>query len=245
MKMCSGCHEYHDESAFSKRGDSDKPRSKCKVCRAMEWAESQAAFRKEHPEEAKRKDREYKDANREKIRERAHAAYLADPERFRAKANRSYAKQAEKHRAYALVYHAAHKGEFNEYIKKRYREDPYYNTRARLAARISSAVRRGRKAARTEALIGCSIAAFVKHLESHFEAAGPHPATGETMSWENRRLWHIDHHIPCRAYEHLATDATEQRACFNYANLVPLWREDNLKKGSKIPGYKRLRKKSS
>lgn len=61
------------------------------------------------------------------------------------------------------------------------------------------------------------------HLESQFEPG---------MTWENRRKWHIDHIIPCAAFD--LTDTEQQRACFHYTNLRPLWASENISKGTKI-----------
>ena len=51
------------------------------------------------------------------------------------------------------------------------------------------------------------------------------------MSWENRSEWHIDHRIPCKAFD--LTDPQLQRICFWYRNLQPLWGPDNLRKKDK------------
>lgn len=44
--------------------------------------------------------------------------------------------------------------------------------------------------------------------------------------WKNG--WHIDHIIPCSAFD--LSEDSEQRICFNYKNMQPLWQKDNLKK---------------
>ena len=72
-------------------------------------------------------------------------------------------------------------------------------------------------------LIGCSISDLVKHLENQFI---------EGMSWKNYGKWHIDHIRPCASFNLLNED--EQRACFHYSNLQPLWAIDNLKKKDKL-----------
>lgn len=74
-------------------------------------------------------------------------------------------------------------------------------------------------------LVGCSIKKLESHLESLFE-------TG--MTWNNmgRNGWHIDHIIPCAVYS--LENIEEQKCCFHYLNLQPLWEKDNISKGSKI-----------
>ena len=74
-------------------------------------------------------------------------------------------------------------------------------------------------------LLGCSIEHARKHLESQFR---------EGMKWDNHGKygWHIDHIIPCASFD--LTDPEQQKKCFNYKNLQPLWWHENLSKGSKI-----------
>lgn len=42
---------------------------------------------------------------------------------------------------------------------------------------------------------------------------------------------HIDHIKPCTSFD--LADPEQQKACFHYTNLQPLWAVDNLKKGEK------------
>lgn len=94
-----------------------------------------------------------------------------------------------------------------------------------LSSRIHKAITRNgngaRKAARTMELIGCTIAEVRAHLESKFLPG---------MTWENcgRNGWHIDHHKPCKRFN--LTDPDQQRICFRYTNLKPLWEADNISK---------------
>ena len=90
-----------------------------------------------------------------------------------------------------------------------------------LRSRLGSAIRGTAKAASTKELIGCSIKHLRAHLERQFTAG---------MSWDNYGDWHIDHIRPCASFD--LTDPGQQRECFNYTNLQPLWAEDNMKKGA-------------
>ena len=51
------------------------------------------------------------------------------------------------------------------------------------------------------------------------------------MTRQNQGEWHIDHIKPCAAFD--LTDPKQQKECFNYKNLQPLWAQDNIKKSDK------------
>jgi hypothetical protein len=75
---------------------------------------------------------------------------------------------------------------------------------------------------------------FVRgYIESTFE---------EGMSWENYGsvdssgghpdCWHIDHIIPCAAYDY--ANEEDQFRCFNYRNLRACWAKENLTKNASM-----------
>ena len=53
------------------------------------------------------------------------------------------------------------------------------------------------------------------------------------MSWDNYGEWHIDHIVPCASFD--LSDPNQQRICFNFRNLQPLWAKDNQRKQDKLP----------
>jgi hypothetical protein len=71
-------------------------------------------------------------------------------------------------------------------------------------------------------MIGCSVDACRKHIEQQF-------LTG--MDWDNYGTWHIDHIRPCASFD--LTDPEQQKQCFHYTNLQPLWAAENLAKSDK------------
>lgn len=90
--------------------------------------------------------------------------------------------------------------------------------------RIAHALHGGNvKSARTLNLLGCPISVLKTHLESKFQP---------DMSWENYGQWHVDHRRPCASFD--LSDPAQQRECFHYSNLQPLWALDNLRKSDKI-----------
>ncbi len=117
----------------------------------------------------------------------------------------------------------------NERDKNRRRTDLNYRIRGRIVARIKRALNnhknKYKKSESTLELLGCSIEFLRIYLQSKFTAG---------MNWENHGYysWHIDHIIPCAAFD--LSDPEQQKKCFHYSNLQPLWWRDNLSKGSKI-----------
>ena len=110
-----------------------------------------------------------------------------------------------------------------KYIYKRRRENVEFRVLDACRKRLYKAIANNRKSASTIELIGCTPAELKKHLEKQFR---------DGMSWDNYGEWHIDHIIPCASFDF--TKPEEQRACFHYSNLQPLWAEENLLKSDKI-----------
>jgi ribosome modulation factor len=98
--------------------------------------------------------------------------------------------------------------------------------RRNLRARVYDAIRRNYKTnAKTESLLGCPFEHLKVWLTFWFQPG---------MSWANYgSVWHIDHIRPCASFD--LSDIMQQKECFNYTNLQPLFAEDNLKKGASCP----------
>ena len=140
---------------------------------------------------------------------------------------RSYHQKSEKTCAYRRS--QTHYGVVNKRNKKKRATDPQFNMKCRLRNRLAGALKRAqagvvpRKCARTLDLLGCSMNFYMKHIEQQFQPG---------MSWENQGDWHIDHIKPCAAFDF--NDPEQQKACFHYSNMQPLWAMDNFKKGAKF-----------
>lgn len=116
--------------------------------------------------------------------------------------------------------HAA-AAEYNkEYRLKRYHSDPAFKLLVGLRNRLGHALNGNSKSASTIELLGCTPEHARFHIESQFT---------EGMTWENI---HIDHIQPCASFD--LEDPNEQRKCFHYSNLQPLFASDNLRKSDKI-----------
>ena len=154
-------------------------------------------------------DRDYRERNR---------AAIAQRKRDYKAANRDSIAQRDSD------YKKAHRAEINANKRRRTLQDADYRLANNLRRRLGNALNGRSKAAPTLELLGCSVARCRAHLEKQFVGG---------MSWDNRADWHIDHIRPIASFN--LADPVQQRICFHYTNLQPLWARDNLAKGAKFP----------
>ena len=114
-----------------------------------------------------------------------------------------------------------------EHIRKLRAENPQVKMACCLRSRVLSAMKSSgaRKASKTMELLGCSVQELKAHLESKFKPG---------MNWTNHTKdgWHIDHILPCASFD--LTDPSQQRKCFHFTNLQPLWATDNRSKSARV-----------
>ena len=135
-----------------------------------------------------------------------------------------YQRNKEKILKWAKKARMKRRDKFNKYIRDRLKTDINFKLRKTIRARIRLALKNNKKRSKTLKLLGVNnIITAKKHLEKLFKPR---------MTWKNHGKWHIDHIIPCSSFD--LTKASEQRECFHYTNLQPLWASENLAKGSKI-----------
>lgn len=125
------------------------------------------------------------------------------------------------------IYTAEHREEIaktsREYQSLKLKTDINFKLIKNLRGRVYSAVKGLDKSASTITLVGCSIDELKNYLSSKFT---------EGMSFENYGKWHIDHIKPCASFD--LSIKSEQKICFHYTNLQPLWAKDNLIKNNKV-----------
>ena len=102
---------------------------------------------------------------------------------------------------------------------------PKYRIMGNLRRRLNLALRGKSKSACTMELIGCTIEELWHHLEKQFKSG---------MTWDNygKAGWEVDHIVPCANFDLSVPE--QQKKCFHYTNLQPLWAFDNMSKGKKI-----------
>ena len=127
----------------------------------------------------------------------------------------------DKRKEYFKQYRIKNRKKRTEYQRNLLRKNPNYNISSKLRHRLSEALKSQniRKTNKALELLGCSIEKFKEHLQSQFK-------TG--MNWENYGKWHIDHIKPCAKID--LKNMEQQKQCFHYSNMQPLWALENQSK---------------
>jgi len=115
-------------------------------------------------------------------------------------------------------------GYASKYQQQRVATEPVYHVKKNLRNRLRKFVLGQEKGSISE-VIGCDWSFLINHIESQFQPG---------MSWDNYGVhgWHIDHIRPCADWDDL-TALDQQKECFHWSNLRPLWAVENLRKGSR------------
>ena len=211
MRICNKCKQDKQDADFYTVPNSDRLRTICKQCICQQASE----YDNSHKDKVKQTKAAYRANNRGKFRARYKGYY----ERNKDKINLQ-------HKAYRATPEAKlkHK-EANKLRQRKYRANPMKKVINSCRRRIHHALTNQltSKTTRTLELTGCTVAQLVAHLENQFTNG---------MTWDNYGLkgWHIDHIKPVSSFNLM--DANEQKLCFHFTNLQPLWWFDNLKKSS-------------
>lgn len=186
-------------------------------------------------EAQRQKTRRYRERHRERL--------LAEmqTEQFRAKhraINQAYYQRNReqllpKKRMRAAAWHEENRERAREYARNRKREHPekitqrYHSTEHRrkvslLRSSLYQALKRPNvhwgPTSPIGALVGCTKPELRGHIEDQFMPG---------MTWENHKRggFEIDHIRPCATFD--LSDPAQQRACFHFTNLRPIWCADN------------------
>ena len=175
-----------------------------------------------HKKEISIYDKKYRQEHKEEINARCRKQYLKHKKEMRKRAQ----KYRETHRE---LYRKSGKKDYQKHKEERIAQKKDYNlipinkVKLHLRGRIWEVLKRNTKSATTMELTGCSTKELKQQLEKQFQVG---------MTWQNYGQWHIDHIKPCASFD--LSKPGEQKKCFHYTNLQPLWARDNLSKGVKI-----------
>jgi hypothetical protein len=185
-------------------------------------------YRETHTEHVRDQNAKYRADNREELLRKKREYYEATKPARRETRRRWYEANREKQLTYLRNWQRENADYFRQqktaYYLARKQNDHQFAMLTRLRRRLNHFVSGTHKGGKTSELIGCSYEFFIQHIESQFT---------DGMSWHNRSEWHIDHVIPCAAFD--LSDPEQQRQCFHYSNMRPLWAHENRAKGASLP----------
>ena len=208
-KSCNCCNKLKNLSEFAKMSrNKDGLDSNCKECRNSK----NKKYRDENKKSVKIARKKYYDANIDKLRESKRNNSLKFKSE-KVKYDKEYRKNnKEKIKTHKQNWEIKNKDNINLRLKRNLRR------------RLNHFVKGTNKSDHTLLLLGCDFKQFKKYIESLFL---------EGMSWDNYGMngWHLDHIKPCISFDF--SDFEQQKQCFHYTNLQPLWWIDNLKKSKK------------
>lgn len=110
--------------------------------------------------------------------------------------------------------------EYNRKHREKYNSDPYYKLYKNIRCMVGISIKRqcSTKQEKTENLLGDTIPNVKQYLENQFKPE---------MTWENHGIiWEIDHRIPISSFN--LTNLEEQKRCFHYTNLQPLFKTNEI-----------------
>jgi len=245
-KTCRKCQTIKPIHEFDIRTDTGKPRAQCHECRLakrrlrknIENTKNQERYwhththkvrTKQTPEEIAEKRKRYYLANKESFNRKRREYYLSHKEQETTKNKEYREKNPELVKQRQSIYQQVNKERLRikQRVNKKKREEASisYRLRNRIRARLSYAINQAlaTKDDVSANLTGCSIQELMNHIETKFYNG---------MTWSDYGKGHdcfqIDHIKPCCSFN--LTDPVQQRECFHYTNLQPLWFNDHMKK---------------
>jgi len=224
FKKCTQCNASKNLEDFPnyKQGKYGKL-AKCKACDKLNQRERYLKNR----EYRIQKSKEYKLKNKKHNSKINHERYLKQRETKLAYQKQQRLDKPEYMKEYRIKNKEKIRQTSNSWQKKKYYSDTSYRLRNILQKRIAAVIKGYHKSESTVKLLGCSIEKFKMYLEAQFWK-------DERIDWitYGAKGWHIDHIIPCSLFD--LSDPAQQKICFHYSNLQPLWCDINIAKSNKI-----------
>lgn len=158
----------------------------------------------------------YNEEHKDEIKAQQREAYAEDPEKFKERQRIHRADPI--NRGLIRMTKTIH-------MRKKRQNDPEFKLMDGLRNHFYQMIKGNIKSDSVIKLIGCTIEELFDKLEEKFQP-------GMTRNNRGNNGWHVDHIIPCALYDFSSEE--EQRCCYHYSNLQPLWARDNMSKGKKL-----------
>tara|TARA_Y100000389_G_scaffold152362_1_gene152336 strand:+ start:7675 stop:8460 length:786 start_codon:yes stop_codon:yes gene_type:complete len=222
-KHCGKCKTFVNISNFNRGKTWDLLRNTCKTCLHEERMKNRPKMREYNKkywertkEEQTARSKIWRENNKDYIKEKNKQYYEENWKELNKKDYQRRKKKLQNDPEYKEKCAAWRR----DYEKNERLTNPQYKIKTNISRRIRELLQeKGGKNFHTNEYIGCSIYDLRCHLEKQFD---------EYMNWDNYGKWHIDHIIPCNSFD--LKDEFQQKACFHYTNLQPMWAKENIQK---------------
>jgi hypothetical protein len=226
--VCKVCKNEKEKQEYPKIKDKKQAKSRESYLEKRKdrgWVEARNATEREGYKR-RREDPEYIKSHNAKIR--AHYTIPTNRERKNENQNRTRAER---------VKIPGYSENRNKQIRNRYRrkmesDDHHWKITRNLRCRLWQVCQRQNAQKQpTMELVNGSWEELKEYIELQFS---------EGMNWGNYGSgWHLDHIIPCNAFDF--TIELDQRICFWYRNLQPMWGLENIRKSDKYKEEDKLK----
>ena len=207
MKKCSKCKQEKDIINFCKNNRyKDGRHDTCKQCRKIYNNQNKDKI-KDYEKEWRLKNPNYPKEWRYVNPELYKSLYVAGNARKTKEQIKLHNKSSQHYKA--------------KWSKDKYKNNPEFKLSQLLRIRLIDALKgKINKTQSTISLLGCSVDECKQHLEQQFKPE---------MTWKNHgKVWEIDHIIACSNFD--LTDLEQQKQCFHYTNLQPLFKTSGVAK---------------
>lgn len=232
LRICTECKRELSTDCFYKCSKNKNGlQAECKDCHKARYVASK--------DEVRVAQKKYYEKNKDKKKQYAKDYHSRNKDKHDAR-NKEYSKvyvveKSKERKETCRKYYENNKAKIKEttriYKGQRWETDAVFRLLGCLRGRLRSALRSSKKVASTLSLVGCTKYELMLHLMSSWY---DHPGSGESMTWKNygQHGWHVDHIRPCVSFNFL--DPEQQKQCFHYSNLQPLWAQENRAKHAKL-----------
>jgi hypothetical protein len=228
-QICKRCKLEKDTTEFYFRKDQNKYRTICKECHDKNNKPNIEAYRLKHEERLKIKNQKYYQDNNEHMDINRKKYYTEHSEYYEKYRDEWYQQNKAHHSKLTKKYYENHKSEIYLKQKQRRVNDINFKLICNLRRRLHHVLKGKNKCKKTLDLLGCTMEQLKLHLEQQFNNG---------MNWDNYGFgidkWKLDHIIPCASFD--LSDPEQQKKCFHYTNLQPLWQLENILKSDRIDG---------
>jgi hypothetical protein len=164
--------------------------------------------------------KQYRSLNKEKCKEAVGKWKRSNPTYWK----QYQSEHREQTRAYENAWKKSNRSKVRLTEKRHLDKNPNRRLRTNLSRRIRRALNGFVKKFSTAEFTGCTLEELRSRVSSQFKPG---------MSWDNYgTVWHIDHILPCASFD--LSKLEDQRRCFHFSNLQPLFAIENIQKGARI-----------